>query len=80
VTAEAVMALARKPLPLAAVARKAPAVHHAAPVHRPAVAGHSRRRARPNPPSVPKAAPVDVSPLVADIALVTALALAPLGA
>jgi energy-coupling factor transport system substrate-specific component len=80
VTAEALMALARKPLPLPAVARKAPAVHRAAPAHRHAVAGHPRRHARPKPPSHPTAAPADVSPLVADIVVVTALALALLGA
>jgi energy-coupling factor transport system substrate-specific component len=80
VSAEAIMALARKPLPLAAAPRKAPAVHHTARAHRGAVAGHPRRRARPKPPRHPTAAPVDVSPLVGDIALMTALALALVGA
>ncbi len=80
VTAEAMMALARRPLPLAAAARRAPAAHHAAAARRPAAARHSRRHARPKRPSHPTPAPVDVSPLVGDIVVVTALALALLGA
>lgn len=83
VTAEAAMALARKPLPLAAVARRTSslarhartaAAHHRAPapVHRPARARPSRRARTVRPSRLS-------TTLAADAGLLEALVLAPVG-
>jgi Prenyltransferase and squalene oxidase repeat len=80
VTAEALTALARKPLPLAAVARKAPAIKHSAPARHKPAARHVRRRARPKPARHPSHTTTNATPLAADLAFALALVLAPVGA
>jgi energy-coupling factor transport system substrate-specific component len=86
VTGEALMALARKPLPLAAV--PLPAAHHPIRSHpvTHAPAPHSHRTARPRahataPAAAPPRAPVSRGSLTlaGDVGVLAALALAPIG-
>ena len=83
VTGEALMALARKPLPLAAV--PLPSGHHAAP-SRPTIHGHAAHRDRIAPTRHRAGAAAAHAPasrgslaLAGDIGVLTALALAPVG-
>jgi Prenyltransferase and squalene oxidase repeat len=81
VTAEALMALAGRPLPLAALAPRPPAAHHPQTRARPRpVRPAPPRRSRPRKLASPAIVPATVSMrLASDAGILDALALAPIG-